>query len=93
MATTIGATSMQDDLNDILDRIGHEHRTWLVDLRKRFDIRQEPMTDGVGAVLAEPLFWFRTGDSVHACFGDGTGDEQRGADQPYRLLCFREGPA
>lgn len=85
-------TSIQDDLNDILDRIGHEHRRWLVDLWKRFDIRQEPITDGVGAVLAEPLFWFRAGDSIHACFGDGTGDDQRSSDVPYRVLCVGESP-
>lgn len=29
-------TSLQDDLNDSLDHIGHEHREWLVDLWKRF---------------------------------------------------------
>lgn len=25
-------TSIQDDLNDILDQIGHEHRKWPIDL-------------------------------------------------------------
>lgn len=62
-------TSIQDDLNGILDRIGHEHRKWLVNLWKRYEIRQEPITDGVGEVLAEPLFWFPREDTVIAFFG------------------------
>lgn len=85
-------TSIQDDLNDILDHIGHEYRRWLVDLWKRFDIRQEPITDGAGTVLAEPLFWFRAGDSILACFGNGTGDDQRSSDVPYSVLCVGESP-
>lgn len=55
------STSIQDDLNDILDRIGHEHRRWPVDLWKRFEIRQEPITDAMGHILAEPLLLVRTG--------------------------------
>ena len=61
------STSIQDDLNDILENIGVEHRNWLVDLWKRFDIRQEPITDAVGRVLVEPLFWFEHGGNRVAC--------------------------
>ncbi|OYW23716.1 MAG: hypothetical protein B7Z55_03235, partial [Planctomycetales bacterium 12-60-4] len=82
----------QDDLNDILDRIGHEHRKWLVDLWKRYDIRQEPITDSAGAVLAEPLFWFRADETVHACFGNESEEDHRSSDVPYRLLCVGEIP-
>jgi len=85
-------TSIQDDLNDILDRIGHKHRKWLVDLWKRYDIRQEPITDSAGAVLAEPLFWFRADETVHACFGNESGEDHRSSDVPYRLLCVGEIP-
>ena len=62
-------SSIQDDLNDILESIGTQHRKWLVDLWKRFEIRQEPITDADGNVLAEPLFWFERGESLWACFG------------------------
>lgn len=62
------ATSIQDDLNDILERIGNEHRQWLVDLWKRFEIRQEPLTDTRGQLVAEPLFWFDVGAERLACF-------------------------
>ncbi len=62
-------TSVQDDLNDILETIGFEHRKWLVDLWKRFEIRQEPITEADGKALAEPLFWFDKGTTRLACFG------------------------
>ncbi|WP_437193302.1 AAA domain-containing protein [Planctomicrobium sp. SH527] len=79
-------TSIQDDLNDILDQIGHEHRKWLVDLWKRFEIRQEPLTDEQGTLLAEPLFWFRNGDSVHACFGAEAESICPDLELPFRSL-------
>jgi len=59
--------SIQDDLNDILDQIGTEHRAWLIDLWKRFEIRQEPIVSADGIVLAEPLFWFQHGERRIAC--------------------------
>lgn len=61
-------TSIQDDLNDILDQIGTQHRAWLIDLWKRFKIRQEPIVDGDGNLLAQPLFWFQNGNCRVACF-------------------------
>ncbi len=64
-----GSTSIQDDLNDILENIGFEHRAWLVDLWKRFEIRQEPIIEADGQVLAEPLFWFERHGMKLACFG------------------------
>ena len=68
-------TSIQDDINDILDSIGQEHRKWLVDLWKRYDIRQEPLIDSEGKVIAEPLFWFKKDDAVFACFQTGRRNE------------------
>ncbi len=68
-------TSIQDDINDILDSIGHEHRKWLVDLWKRYDIRQEPLIDGEGKVIAEPLFWIKKDAAVFACFQKGSKNE------------------
>lgn len=61
--------SIQDDLNDILEQIGPEHRQWLVDLWKRFQIHQEPIHAPDGAVLAEPLFGLHQNESRWACFG------------------------
>lgn len=61
-------TSIQDDLNDILDQIGTQHRAWLIDLWKRFEIRQEPIMDRGGNLLAQPLFWFQHGEHRIACF-------------------------
>jgi len=61
-------TSIQADLYDILNQIGVQHRAWLIDLWKRFTIRQEPITDGAGTLLAEPLFGFENGEHCVACF-------------------------
>jgi len=63
------STSIQDDLTDLLESIGSEHRAWLIDLWKRFEIHQEPIIDSDGRVLAEPLFWFESGHRRIACFG------------------------
>lgn len=63
------SSSIQDDLNDILEQIGIEHRSWLVDLWKRFKIRQEPITDSDGNIVTEPLFWFEHDGDRIACFG------------------------
>lgn len=60
-------SSVQDDLNDTLEQIGFEHRDWLTDIWSRFEIHQEPIVDASGKVLAEPLFWFRQGDTRFAC--------------------------
>lgn len=64
--------SKQDNLDDILEEIGIQHRKWLTDLWSRFEIHQEPITDADGRVLAEPLFWFENGGVRMACFGSET---------------------
>ena len=51
-----------DDFNDLLEQVGVKHRKWLRQLWKRFDIKQEPILDESGKVLAQPLFWFEHGD-------------------------------
>ena len=51
-------TSKQDDYNDLLERIGAEHRKWLQNLWNKFEIKQEPILDDSGCIVAEPLFWF-----------------------------------
>lgn len=61
--------SIQDDLTDILEIIGHDQRKWLTDLWTRFEIEQEPLVSDDGELIAEPLFWFRDGDQILVCFG------------------------
>lgn len=53
----------------VMEHIGLDHRKWLVDLWKRFEIHQEPIIDVDRKVLAEPLFWFTKDGLVVACFG------------------------
>ncbi|MGN6545414.1 MAG: AAA domain-containing protein [Aureliella sp.] len=61
--------SPQDDLDDILDILGHEHRKWLDTLVNRWQLSQEPILTHSGEIIAEPLFWFKTADATYACFG------------------------
>jgi hypothetical protein len=61
--------SMQDDVVEILDCIGIEHRSWLVELMKKRELSQEPIISDTGEIIAEPLFWFRDNQTIHACFG------------------------
>jgi superfamily I DNA/RNA helicase len=62
-------SSIQDDLNDILEQIGVEHRNWLVELWKHYKIVQEPLYSSDGKLIAEPIFWFRAQEKRFACFG------------------------
>ncbi len=61
--------SIQDDLIELLSRIGNEHREWLISIVKQHGISQEPLLTQDSEVIAEPLFWFRTSDKVFACLG------------------------
>ncbi len=63
--------SPQDDLLDILEQIGTQHRKWLVSLWKEYRIVQEPLLDTNGQVIAEPLFWFVKDGKRFACFQPG----------------------
>jgi superfamily I DNA/RNA helicase len=61
--------SPQDDLLDILNVIGHEHRKWMVALWNQHKISQEPLLTTNGEVVAEPVFWFKNDNKAYACFG------------------------
>ncbi len=61
--------SPQDDLVEILNITGQEHRKWLMELWRRFRINQEPILTEKGELIAEPLFWLKSEDSCYACFG------------------------
>ncbi len=61
--------SPQDDLVDILEIIGHEHRKWLIGLWNLHRVSQEPLLTKTGEVIAEPLIWFKSNGKTYACFG------------------------
>ncbi len=62
-------TSVLDDLHEMLNLIGNDHRKWLWRIWNTFRVSQEPLISPSGEVIAEPLFWFKADDHVHACFG------------------------
>ncbi len=62
-------TSALDDLHEMLNLVGKEHRRWLWSIWNKFNVSQEPLISSSGEVIAEPLFWFKADDHVHACFG------------------------
>ncbi len=80
------STSAQDDLNDILDTIGIEHRDWLTELWQRFEIHQEPILATDGTILAEPIFWFEQGDKLMACFDNASDPKEQQPAFPGRRL-------
>lgn len=57
----------QDDLDDVLARLGEQHRPWLVALAERHVLRVEPVLGEAGEILAAPLFTFDRGGRLHAC--------------------------
>jgi superfamily I DNA/RNA helicase len=61
--------SPQDDIVEILEHIGSEHRKWLMELWSKVRVAQEPLMTKTGEVIAEPLFSFRIGKQTYACFG------------------------
>lgn len=61
--------SPQDDIVEVLEHIGIEHRKWLLDLWNNVRVSQEPLMTKTGEVIAEPLFSFRVGNQTYACFG------------------------
>ncbi|MCA9075807.1 MAG: AAA family ATPase [Planctomycetaceae bacterium] len=61
-----------DDVYETLELIGAEYRKWLISLWSRFKVSQEPLISKDGEIIAEPLFWFKSGTHIHACFGSET---------------------
>jgi superfamily I DNA/RNA helicase len=61
--------SPQDDLVELLDIIGDQHRKWLMGLWSRYTVFQEPLYTSQGELIAEPLFWFVNDTRTFACFG------------------------
>jgi len=61
--------SPQDDLVELLDCIGSEHRKWLIGIWNKYGIIQEPLMTEKGEIIAEPLFRFKVDGQNYACFG------------------------
>ena len=71
-----GSNSIQDDLIDIMKRIGTQHRPWLVNLWKSHQIHQEPILNDIGQIIVDPLFWFEHEGMKWACFeNDSAGND------------------
>lgn len=62
-------TSDVDEVEEVVQRIGTEHRGWLENIWKSHWIEQEPILAKDGEIIAEPVFWFRNDDRTYACFG------------------------
>lgn len=62
--------STLDEQEEVIQKIGTEHRRWLKQIWKDHWVVQEPLCAADGEILAEPLFWFRIGERTYACFGD-----------------------
>ncbi|WP_254511389.1 AAA domain-containing protein [Anatilimnocola floriformis] len=75
-------SSKQDDFLELLERIGSEHRKWLLSLWNEFGITQEPIFDERGKLIAQPLFWLTREGQRHACFPPG--DLHANADETLR---------
>jgi superfamily I DNA/RNA helicase len=63
-----GHISGSDEFEDVLQRLGGDHRKWLEEVWRKHQIVQEPIVAEDGEVLAEPLFWYRDGETSFACF-------------------------
>jgi superfamily I DNA/RNA helicase len=69
-----GHLSRSDEFEEVLHRLGGEHKKWLEELWREHQIVQEPIVADDGEVLAEPLFWYRDGERSYACFGGQVPD-------------------
>jgi hypothetical protein len=54
----------------ILEKIGSEHREWYQAIVREYGIETGPITRSDGSIAAEPLFAWREGSTVRACFGE-----------------------
>src|SRR5262249_20184359 len=63
------SVSRLDDLHDLLEALGDEHKKWLEDICSTRGVEQEPIISDAGGLLAEPPFWVKDGERPYACFG------------------------
>jgi hypothetical protein len=53
---------------ELVQAFPQANRDWLSTLANRYELVQEPILDGRGAIVAEPRFWFRAGERTYAHF-------------------------
>jgi len=78
-----------DDINDIVERLGEEHRGWVERIGRRYKIEQEPITSQSGEILLEPLFWFAASNRKFICFSSqliSRDTQHRAEDCGFRIL-------
>jgi superfamily I DNA/RNA helicase len=63
--------SKNDDFEEVLARLACK-REWLEKTWKENQIEQEPIQGPDGEIIAEPLFWYKKDERIHACFEPGT---------------------
>jgi hypothetical protein len=66
-----------DEFDEVVQKIGAQHRSWLEGIWKSHWIEQEPIFASDGEIVAEPLFWFKDGEQVWACFAQSPGQTVR----------------
>ena len=59
-----------DEFEDLLERVGVEHRAWLENVWHDCQVEQDMLLSSDGEYLAEPLFWYRKDGKTFACFGN-----------------------
>jgi hypothetical protein len=64
--------SPHDDIVDLLEHIGEDHRDRSSGLLDRYPIAHEPLLPNDGEVIAGPLFGVKVRDMRFACFGKAT---------------------
>jgi len=59
-----------DEFEDVVERLGQNHRSWVESLWKKHQIELEPILAEDGEIIAEPVLWFRDSQRTLACFGN-----------------------
>ncbi len=81
--------SLLDEYNDVLQRIGETHQSWLQALYKEENPEHDPIFGEYGEVLATPLFHFQNEISGYACFGHespGVATQHKLEDAGFQIL-------
>ncbi len=86
-------TSRLDLANGVRQVLGPKHSDWFESLLKQHDVCFDPIHLDEETLLAEPLFWYVTGDEAFAFFGEGqVGDglSKSLQEHGYQLLRLPE---
>ncbi len=66
--------TFQDDFIEILDSLGQQHKQWLINLWKKYQVIQEPLMTKNGVIVADPLFLIKTKEKYYVCYGEELPD-------------------